>query len=58
MLIIHMVRSDSQYSVGKFHFKDIVALVVDLNLRDVTQKNILKAIEKLARNGEYTIRQK
>jgi|RhiMetdeSRZDD1v2_1073273.scaffolds.fasta_scaffold174759_2 hypothetical protein len=53
MLIIHIVRSGSQYSVGKFHFKDIVALVVHLNLRDVTQKNILKAIEKLSRNGEY-----
>ena len=39
MLIIHIVRSGSQYSVGKFHFKDIVALVVHLNLRDVTQKN-------------------
>ena len=48
MLSIHVVRSDSQYSVGKFHFKDIFALVAHRNLRDVTQKNILKAIEKIS----------
>jgi hypothetical protein len=58
MITLNIVRSGSQYSVGTFHCKDITGLVVYLRIRDITQKNILNAIEILARDGEYTIEQK
>jgi hypothetical protein len=58
MITLNIVRSGSQYSVGTLHFKDITGLVVYLRIRDITQKNILNAIEILARDGEYTIEQK
>jgi hypothetical protein len=58
MTTIHVVRSGSQYSVDKLQFKDMAGLAVYLKMRDITQKNILNAIELLARDGQYTIKQK
>jgi hypothetical protein len=57
MITIHVVRSGAQYALGPFTFQDIVGLVVYLRARGITQKNILKAIDILARDGEYTIKQ-
>ena len=58
MTTIHVVRSGSQYAVDKLHFKDMAGLAVYLKMRDITPKNILNAIEILARDGAYTIKQK
>lgn len=58
MTTIHVVRSGSQYTVDKLHFKDIAGLAVYLKMRDITQTDILNAIEILARDGKYTIKQK
>ena len=58
MTTIHVVRSGSQYTVDKLHFKDIAGLAVYLKMRDITQTDILNAIEIFARDGKYTIKQK
>jgi hypothetical protein len=58
MTTIHVVRSGSQYAVDKLHFKDMAGLAVYLKMRDITPKNILNAIEILARDGKYTLKQK
>jgi hypothetical protein len=50
MTTIHVARSGSQYAVDKLHFKDMAGLAVYLKMRDITPKNILNAIEILARD--------
>jgi hypothetical protein len=55
MITIHIVQSGSHYSIGKFHFEDVAGLVMYLKARGVSTENILKILEELALDGEYTI---
>jgi hypothetical protein len=56
MLTIHIrVQTSSEYVIDTMRFRDQAALVRYLRERRVTREQIQKALEGLARQGEYTI---
>ena len=57
MLTLHIVQSESAYEIDGIHFLDEEGLRMYLRAKGVTNDNIMKALEGLVRDGEYTIQQ-